>query len=116
VLAGVLPVSLTADDGSRNQDAPREVASTLPPAPLDDARSLFKTEVPEHRLDVILGRPTDVSATASVLAYSDLEAMIQYGRRGQDAMRTTALYPLKTNEPAETQCPVSRAMRSIPIS
>jgi hypothetical protein len=48
-------------------------------APLDDVRFIFKTEVPAHPLDVVLGRPTKCSMTASVLAYADREAIIQYG-------------------------------------
>jgi len=39
----------------------------------------FRTDVPDHPLDIILGRPTQNSITLSVLAYRDLEGYIAYG-------------------------------------
>ncbi len=39
----------------------------------------FRTEVPSHSLDLILGRPTKNSVTLSVLAYEDMEGYVAYG-------------------------------------
>ena len=48
-----------------------------------------KTDVPAHPWDLILARPTDKSVTASLLAYKDSEAFIEYGT-------TSGSYPNKT--------------------
>jgi hypothetical protein len=45
----------------------------------EDVRSLFKTDVPNHEVDVILGRPTDSSVTVSVCAYREVEGIVEYG-------------------------------------
>ena len=47
--------------------------------PIEDLATLFRTDVPAHPLDVVLGRPTKNSITAKVLAYTDREGIIQYG-------------------------------------
>jgi predicted phosphodiesterase len=39
----------------------------------------FKTQVPAHDIDVILGRPTSDSITLSVLAYRDMDGFVSYG-------------------------------------
>ncbi len=69
-------------------------------APADDIRSLFKTEVPAHLLDVVLGRPSTTSVTASVLAYENREGMIEYGIRGGASVKTPT-FPLSAGQPAE---------------
>ncbi len=46
--------------------------------PIRDMRDLFHLDVPAHRLDVILGRPTDRAITVSILAYSDREGQIEW--------------------------------------
>lgn len=38
----------------------------------------FRTEVPAHRLDLILSRPEARSVTATILAYEELEGSIEY--------------------------------------
>jgi len=40
---------------------------------------VFKTDIPEHLFDIILGRPTDQSVTVSILANQDMKAQIEYG-------------------------------------
>jgi len=39
----------------------------------------FRTDVPAHRVDVILGRPTNDAVTMSVLSYEGFEGYITYG-------------------------------------
>ncbi|MEK0446184.1 MAG: hypothetical protein RLZZ399_1505 [Verrucomicrobiota bacterium] len=70
-------------------------------APLDDARFLFKTEVPAHPLDVVLGRPSARSVTVSVLAYEDREGRIEYGTESGSDGAQTAPFALVTGQPAE---------------
>lgn len=40
---------------------------------------IFHTNVPKHPFDVILARPASRSITASVLAYQEMEAYLEYG-------------------------------------
>lgn len=40
---------------------------------------IFKTDIPDHLYDIILGRPTDHSITISVLATADMVGYFQYG-------------------------------------
>ena len=62
---------------------------------------VFHTEVPAHPFDVILGRPTRNSVTASVLAYADTEVYLEYGpRKGAYAARTKPVR-LEKGNPAE---------------
>jgi hypothetical protein len=89
-------IALSADEQPRGGRRPQN-------APLEDLRSIFKTEVPAHPLDVVLGRPTSNSVTASVLAYADGEGIIQYGpQRGVPATKT-AVFALKNGQPAEVE-------------
>jgi hypothetical protein len=45
--------------------------------------------IPAHPVDVILGRPTQRSITASVLAYQEMEGYIEFGaQRGVQARKT----------------------------
>lgn len=48
-----------------------------------------RTDVPDHPWDLILARPTPNAVTASLLAYKDSEAFIEYGV-------ASGLYPWKT--------------------
>ena len=62
---------------------------------------VFHTEVPAHPFDVILGRPTRNSVTASVLAYADTEVYLEYGpKKGAYAARTKPVR-LEKGKPAE---------------
>lgn len=53
--------------------------------------------IPEHFLDVILGRPTDTSVTLSLLAYSDQAVTVSYGTQettmGTESVNLTASQP-----------------------
>jgi predicted phosphodiesterase len=52
----------------------------------------FRTSVPAHAVDIILGRPTGSSITLSVLAYADTKAYVAYGTStGELSLRTDAL-------------------------
>jgi predicted phosphodiesterase len=58
-------------------------------------------DVPEHPLDIILGRPTRDSVTLSVLAYQDTEGCIAYGTERGNLPLQTPRQQLKKGEPAE---------------
>ena len=47
--------------------------------PVHDVRFIFKTDVPDHAADVVLGRHTKHSVTAILLAYWDYEGGLEYG-------------------------------------
>lgn len=88
-----------ADDKRRGQGGgkrPQEGA-------VDDPRFLFKTDVPAHPLDVVLGRPTKDSITVSVLTYSDREGEIAYGPKSGASAAKTGVFPLKAGEPVEIE-------------
>lgn len=62
--------------------------------------NLFRTEVPSHKLDVILGRPTKTSITFSLLAYESSEAMVEYNKPDGPVARQN--FALKKDEPRAT--------------
>ena len=67
---------------SAEGDRPRKGGKNGPQEqPIDDVRSLFKTEIPEHPIDIILGRPTQNSATVSILALVGSEMCIRDSRK-----------------------------------
>lgn len=69
----------------------------------EDIRSLFKTDVPAHEVDVILGRPTDSSVTVSVCAYRDIEGILEYGSgEGSQVLRTES-FRLRAREPLHVE-------------
>lgn len=70
-------------------------------APLDDVRFIFKTEVPAHPLDVVLGRPSKNSVTLSVLSYADREAFISHGPVAGAPNAKTKVFSLKEGIPLE---------------
>ena len=70
-------------------------------APIDDVRFIFKTEVPAHPLDVILGRPTSDSVTASILSYADREGYIDYGPQAGSLSAKTPPLQLKAGDPVQ---------------
>ena len=81
--------------GARGQQRPPSQGALA-----DDVRSLFKTEVPAHLLDVVLGRPGATSVTASVLAYENREGMLEYGVKG-GAPTKTPPFALNAGLPVE---------------
>ncbi|MCX6080995.1 MAG: metallophosphoesterase [Chloroflexi bacterium] len=58
-------------------------------------------EVPAHPIDVILGRPTDKSITASVLTYQDAEGYLEYGPAPDNFACQTPLTNFIANQPVE---------------
>ena len=65
----------------------------------------FRTEVPARSHDVIFGRPTRDSVSASVLAFRDLEVFIEHGTAAGSHPRRTAAMKLKPGEPAVLELP-----------
>lgn len=72
---------------------------------MDELAGLFRTNVPAHRLDLILARPTKNSMTAKVMAYSDCEGVIQYGTASGALKARTQSFVLKAGQPAEVLIP-----------
>lgn len=58
-------------------------------------------QVPERTLDIVLGRPTDESVTASLLAYSDKEGYLEFGLRRGVYSDTTETVALDNGQPVE---------------
>ena len=61
----------------------------------------FQTDVPDHPLDVILGRPTATSITLSVLCYADAKAYIAYGTAPEELNLRADVLELKQGMPQE---------------
>ena len=66
-----------------------------------DTTQNLSLDVPAHPLDVILGRPTQHSITASVLAYQDGEGYIEFGTQPGIHSNKTAVRAPRQNQPAE---------------
>jgi hypothetical protein len=62
--------------------------------------AVFRTEVPDHPADVILGRPTADSVTLSMLFYRDSRATVVYGPYGSLSSNETDIKEFKAGEPA----------------
>ena len=60
----------------------------------------FRTEVPARSHDVILGRPTGSSVSASLMAFHELEVFIEHGVTSGTYSRKTAPLRLRTGERA----------------
>ncbi|MEO6741334.1 MAG: metallophosphoesterase family protein [Chthoniobacteraceae bacterium] len=103
-LVGVALLAFSADEnppsGRGGKDG-RAKGGKGGDAPVEDLASLFRTDVPAHSLDVVLGRPTKNSVTASVLAYADREGVIQFGPKAGAPVAKTAAFALKAGVPAE---------------
>lgn len=98
-VALALFVAASADEKPRGNGG-----GERPPAgAVDDPRFLFKTDVPAHPLDVVLGRPTRNSITASVLAYADREVVIAYGPKAGAPTAMTSIFRLDAGEPVEIE-------------
>lgn len=59
----------------------------------------FRTEVPAHPVDVILGRPTATSVTLSILAYRPLRATLRYGEESGALTSTLPARDCPAGEP-----------------
>jgi hypothetical protein len=89
--SAALPALLT-HAAPQAPSARRGAAGDLPPC--------FRTEVPAHPYDIILGRPTDRSVAASVLSYAKAEGYIEWGRASGEYPNRTATVELAAGEPA----------------
>ena len=61
----------------------------------------FRTDVPAHLVDVILGRPTNDSVTASVLSYEGFEGYVTFGSNVESLTHETPHQEFLENIPAE---------------
>ena len=61
----------------------------------------FKTTVPAHALDAILGRPTQTSVVLRVLSYRDVDATVAWGSEEGKAANTSPVNSLRAGEPAD---------------
>jgi hypothetical protein len=66
-----------------------------------DAAQDLPLDVPPHPIDVILGRPTQYSIVASILAYQDFEGFIEYGAAPDTYSNQTPLRVFIADQPAE---------------
>ena len=57
--------------------------------------------VPKHDFDILLGRPTDQSITASILFYHDANAVIYYGTNPDNLSSKTEAFKAVAGEPVE---------------
>jgi hypothetical protein len=62
-------------------------------------------DVPAHRFDLILGRPTSTSVTVSVLCYEDTQGCIAYGTQRGKLTTETPTHEFKASEPVEIVLP-----------
>lgn len=76
-------------------------AFDLGAARAEGAAGLFLTGVPEYAGNVILGRPTDRSVTASVLLFQAARVRLVYGRLGESLQGQTEELDLRAGEPRE---------------
>jgi hypothetical protein len=61
----------------------------------------FRTEVPAHDYDLILGRPTKDAVTLSVLAYREISAGLAYGLEPEKLDRELPVREFKPGQPAD---------------
>lgn len=104
LLASAAVVAFSQDAKPRGpgggKDGPRK-GGKAGDVPLEELASLFRTDVPDHPLDVVLGRPGKNSITASVLSYQDKEGIIEYGTKPGVFAAKTSPFVLKAGEPVE---------------
>jgi len=99
IAALALTAGVVAQDRPRGRRGPDTTASQRgqPRGP----RGEFRTDVPEHAVDLILGRPTASSVTLSVLAYTDTKAYVAYGTANDDLSLRTDVQELNKGLPRE---------------
>lgn len=61
----------------------------------------FRTDVPDHPYDIVLGNPTGTSVIASVLSYSPVEGYIEFGTRPGEYETRSDRIRLEAGKPAE---------------
>ncbi len=96
LLAAVLVIGASAPEdkrkGSKGGQGKGEVRMPTP---------AFRTDVPAHDYDLILGRPTKSSVTLSVLTYEDREGFLVYGTKPGEYSKETAKQKFVKGEPVE---------------
>ena len=98
-----------AQKAQREADSPEQAQRERRPAGArgnarqtdPDQKPRFHTEVPEHPVDLILGRPTNHSVTLSLLAYLPTEAYVTYGPQSDRLSRQSRAVTLKAGLPVE---------------
>lgn len=102
-----IPASRTAATGAPGRDLSSGSGwdrTDTPSAQQGQARGpqgIFRTDVPEHPLDVILVRPTATSVMLTVLCCADAKAYMAYGTRKEDLALRTEVQELKKGVPQE---------------
>jgi len=86
---------MSRTEGRRSSSGGQIVRGIKMPTPL------FRTEVPEHIYDIILGKPTKTAVTASVLAYQDLHSRICFGTEPNALGKTLNIGLLEAGIPKE---------------
>ena len=86
------------------------LAAQTPPQDRRDSRRAsrgaadeFRTEVPRTPYDIVLGRPTDTSVTASILAYAAVEGHFEFGARPGEYPGRTDTVRLAAGTPREVE-------------
>lgn len=74
---------------------------TRGPGPQGGPVGDFKTTVPAHALDAILGRPTRTSVVLRVLSYQDVDASVAWGAEEGKAAQTSPVTSLRSGEPTD---------------
>ena len=69
--------------------------------PSRGAADEFRTEVPRTPYDIVLGRPTDTSVTASILAYAPVQGHFEFGVRPGEYPGRTDTVRLAPGTPRE---------------
>lgn len=64
-------------------------------------QGVYHTNVPAHRVDMILARPTRTSVTLSVLAYEDFDGVVAHGNAPGTASQETPRRRFRKGEPVE---------------
>lgn len=88
---GQLPVPGLLPTAQRQQPNP----------PSSGAGQTLALDVPTHAVDVVWGRPTNQSITASVLAYQEGEGYLEYGLQAGMYDQKTALRSFAKDQPTE---------------
>ena len=105
-IAGLaLAAAVFAQDRLPRRESTRPDAPASRPGQPRGPQGEFRTDVPEHRLDVILGMPTATSVTLSVLAYADAKAYVAFGTAKDELSLRTDVQELKKGLPQEIVLP-----------
>ena len=62
---------------------------------------VYRTDVPVHEYDLILGEPTQTTITVSLLAYEDMEGFVVYGVEEEMLKNKTSILKFSAGEPQE---------------